>query len=110
VHPGPWDERTDIIQAIKFADKQKMIAFCQGFQKGSPIDSHVVPVPGEMPGYKDQVIMAGGTFIQGATSELSADGPLREPYAVYIQGAVSHLYAKSAHLEAANFLKENNLL
>ena len=54
--------------------------------------------------------MAGGTFIQGATSELSADGPLREPYAVYIQGAVSHLYAKSAHLEAANFLKENNLL
>ena len=110
VHPEPGDERTDIIQAIKFKEKQKMVAFCQGLQMGSPVDSHVVPVPGEMPGYTDEVIMAGGTFIQGATSEFSADGPLREPYAAYLQGAVSHLYVKSAHVGAALFLKQNKLL
>lgn len=110
VHPEPEDQRTDIIQAVKLQSKEKMIAFCQGLQKGSPIDSHVLPLPSEMPGYTDEVIMAGGTFIQGATSEFSADGPLREPFAVYMQGAVSHLYVKRANIMAALKLKENNLL
>lgn len=110
VHPGPQAVRTDIIQAVKLHDPEKMIAFCQGLQKGSPIDSHVLPVPAPMPGYTDEVIMAGGTFIQGATSEFSADGPLREPYAAYMQGAVSHTYVKYANLLAALNMAEQNLL
>ena len=110
VHPQPEDHRTDIIQAVKLNTKEKMIAFCQGLQKGSPIDSHVLPIPSEMPGYVDEVIMAGGTFIQGATSEFSADGPLREPYAVYMQGAISHIYVKNANILAALNLRDNNLL
>lgn len=110
VHPGPEDSRTDIIQAIKLGSKEKMVAFCQGLQKGSPVDSHYLPLPSEMPGYEDEVIMAGGTFIQGATSEFSADGPLREPYAVYMQGAVSHFYVKQANITAALELMEKCLL
>lgn len=110
VHPQAQDQRTDIIQAIKFNSEAKMISFCQGLQKGSPIDAHVLPVPSEMPGYVDEVIMAGGTFIQGATSEFSADGPLREPYAVYMQGAISHFYVKNANILAAINLIDNNLL
>ena len=110
VHPQPEDQRTDIVQAIKLKSRERMITFCQGLQKGSPIDSHVLPVPSEMPGYEDEVIMAGGTFIQGATSEFSADGPLREPYAVYMQGAISHIYVKNANILAALNLLDNNLL
>lgn len=110
VHPEPEDLRTDIIQAVKLNSKAKMIAFCQGLQKGSPIDSHVMPIPSEMPGYIDEVIMAGGTFIQGATSEFSADGPLREPYVVYMQGAISHIYVKNANVYAALELIKNDLL
>lgn len=110
VHPNPDDHRTDIIQAVKLNSKEKMIAFCQGLQKGSPIDSHVLPIPSQMPGYTDEVIMAGGTFIQGATSEFSADGPLREPYAVYMQGAISHYYVKNANIQAALNLHDKGLL
>jgi len=110
VHPEPEDHRTDIIQAVKLQTPEKMIAFCQGLQMGSPVDSHVLPLPSEMPGYEDEVIMAGGTFIQGATSEFSADGPLREPYVVYMQGAISHLYVKNANIAAAVSLIKNNLL
>jgi len=110
VHPKPEDPRTDIIQAVSLNSKEKMIAFCQGLQKGSPIDSHIVPFPSEMPGYKDEVIMAGGTFIQGATSEFSADGPMREPYIVYMQGAISHIYVKKANICAALELMERGLL
>lgn len=110
VHPEPSDHRTDIIQAIKLQTKDRMIAFCQGLQQGSPIDSHVLPIPSEMPGYTDEVLMAGGTFIQGATSEFSADGPIREPYAVYMQGAISHIYVKNANILAALKLIENKLL
>lgn len=110
VHPEPEDLRTDIIQAIKLNSREKMIAFCQGIQKGSPIDSHVVPFPSEMPGYKDEVIMAGGTFIQGATSEFSADGPIREPFIVYMQGAISHIYVKKANICAALELIRKGLL
>lgn len=110
VHPEPQAERTDIIQAVKLGTRDKMIAFCEGLQKGSPIDSHVLPVPSEMPGYEDKVIMAGGTFIQGATSEFSADGPLREPYIVYLQGAISFTYVKYANIYAALSLYKKNLL
>jgi len=110
VHPLPEDHRTDIIQGVKLKTREKMIAFCQGLQLGSPIDSHVVPLPSDMPGYDDEVIMAGGTFIQGATSEFSADGPLREPYAVYMQGAISQTYVKYANIKAAMNLIQNNLL
>lgn len=110
VHPKPEAKRTDIIQAVKLRSQEKMIAFCEGLQSGSPIDSHVLPLPAEMPGYTDEVIMAGGTFVQGATSEFSADGPLREPYAIYMQGAISHLYVKEANILAALKLQEKNLL
>jgi cystathionine beta-lyase family protein involved in aluminum resistance len=110
VHPGPEDLRTDIIQAVKLQTAAKMVAFCQGLQKGSPIDAHVLPIPAAMPGYADEVIMAGGTFIQGATSEFSADGPLREPYAVYMQGAISHFYVQKAHIFAALELAQKKLI
>lgn len=87
-----------------------MIAFCQGFQKGSPVDSHVLPIPSGMPGYEDEVIMAGGTFIQGATSEFSADGPMRDPFIAYQQGGISMNYIKFGNLLAAQKLWEQGLL
>lgn len=110
VHPEPETQRTDLIQAIKLGTREKMIAFCQGLQKGSPIDSHVLPIPSEMPGYEDEVIMAGGTFIQGATSEFSADGPLRAPFIVYQQGGLSYTYVKMGNILAALNLWQNKLL
>ncbi|MDP4125963.1 MAG: methionine gamma-lyase family protein [Bacillota bacterium] len=110
VHPEPEAPRTDLIQAIKLGSREKMIAFCQGLQKGSPIDSHVLPIPSGMPGYEDEIIMAGGTFIQGATSEFSADGPLREPFIVYQQGGISHTYVKMGNILAALNLWQQGLL
>lgn len=87
--PEPAAQRSDIIQAVQLGTKEKMIAFCQGIQKYSPVDAHVSPEPWDMPGYSDQVIMAAGTFVQGASIELSADGPMREPYIVYLQGGLT---------------------
>lgn len=110
VHPLPDAERTDLIQAVKLGTKEKMIAFCQGLQKGSPVDGHVIPLPSEMPGYEDEVIMAGGTFIQGSTSEFSADGPLREPYIVYQQGGISYPYVKFGNVLGAIKLWDQGLL
>ncbi|HWQ43243.1 MAG TPA: methionine gamma-lyase family protein [Desulfosporosinus sp.] len=110
VHPEPEAPRTDLIQAIKLGSREKMIAFCQGLQKGSPVDSHVLPIPSGMPGYGDQIIMAGGTFIQGATSEFSADGPLRDPYIVYQQGGISHTYVQMGNILAALNLWQQGLL
>lgn len=110
VHPEPSAVRSDTIQAVRLGSKDKMIAFCQGLQKGSPIDSHVLPLPSPMPGYSDEVIMAGGTFIQGATSEFSADGPMREPYIAYMQGGLSFEYVKLANILAALNLSEKGLL
>ncbi|HWJ02689.1 MAG TPA: aminotransferase class V-fold PLP-dependent enzyme, partial [Verrucomicrobiae bacterium] len=110
VSPSFDEERTDLIQGIKVGSAAGMIAFCQGLQKGSPIDSHVLPEPSGMPGYGDQVIMAGGTFVQGATSELSADGPIREPYAVYMQGGLSYQYVKLGALFAAQNLLDKGFL
>lgn len=110
VHPEPETPRTDLIQAVKLGSREKMIAFCQGLQKGSPVDSHVLPIPSGMPGYENEIIMAGGTFIQGATSEFSADGPLREPYIAYQQGGISHTYVQMGNISAALNLWQQGLL
>jgi len=96
------ERRSDIIQAIELGSPEKMIAFCQGLQQYSPVDAHVKPIPGPMPGYTDQVIMAGGTFIQGSSIELSADGPLRPPYIIYLQGGLTFEHATLGILGAAN--------
>lgn len=103
VSPSYDEFRTDIIQGICFRDREAMISFCKGLQKGSPLDGHIVPEPAPMPGYNDDVIMAGGTFVAGSTIELSADGPLREPYAIYIQGGLSKEYVKLGLISAANY-------
>lgn len=100
--PQADEIRSDIIQAIELGSPEKMIAFCQGLQQYSPVDAHVRPVPGPMPGYTDQVIMAGGTFIQGSSIELSADGPLRSPYIVYLQGGLTFEHAMLGILGAAS--------
>ncbi len=86
VNPLPFAPRRDVIQAIKLGDPKKVIAFCKAIQQWSPIGSYLEPVPAEMPGYESELVMAGGTFIDGSTSEFSADGPLREPYTVFCQG------------------------
>ncbi|WP_393013829.1 methionine gamma-lyase family protein [Limnothrix redekei] len=100
VNPTPDAAQSDIIQAIKLGSAEKVIAFCRAVQQASPIDSYVDPVPAVMPGYEDQVVMAGGTFIEGSTSELSADGPLRAPYVAYFQGGTHWTHAAIA-LETA---------
>jgi Cystathionine beta-lyase family protein involved in aluminum resistance len=94
VSPKFDSKRSDIIQAIKFNDKDKLIAFCQGIQSGSPVDSFVIAEPWDMPGYEDQVIMAAGAFIQGSSIELSADAPIRPPYIAYLQGGLTYEHAK----------------
>ncbi|WP_066058369.1 methionine gamma-lyase family protein [Robertmurraya korlensis] len=106
-----WDaERTDLIQSVQFDDKDKMIAFCQAIQFASPINSHVTAYPAYMPGYEDDVIMAAGTFIQGASIELSADGPIRPPYVAYVQGGLTYSHVKMAILIALNRLAEKKLI
>ncbi|OPJ56585.1 aminotransferase class I/II-fold pyridoxal phosphate-dependent enzyme [Clostridium oryzae] len=102
VLPHYTDRRSDIIQAIKFNDKEKLINFCKGIQKGSPIDSFVQCEPWDMPGYEDQVIMAAGAFIQGSSIELSADAPIREPYIAYMQGGLTLEHIKVGILMALN--------
>ena len=100
--PLPQDPRGDIIQAIELGTAEKLIAFCRGIQKYSPVDSFAAPEPWDMPGYKDQIIMAAGTFVQGASIELSADGPLRAPYNVYLQGGLTFEHAVLGILGAAD--------
>ena len=102
--PQPEARRSDIIQAIELGSPEKMVAFCQGLQKFSPIDAHVRPEPSAMPGYKDAVIMAAGTFIQGASIELSADGPMRPPYIVYLQGGLTFEHAMIGSMGAGTEL------
>lgn len=99
VQPQPLDTRRDVIQAIKLGSPQKLQAFCRAWQKFSPIGSYLDPVPAAMPGYESELVMAGGTFIDGSTSELSADGPLREPFIVFCQGGTHYTHAAIA-LEA----------
>ncbi len=92
--PGADESRHDIIQAVELGSEAGMIAFCSGIQGAAPVDSYATPYPSEMPGYKDKVIMAAGAFVQGSSIELSADGPIRPPYAVYFQGGLTWLHAK----------------
>lgn len=107
VSPRPDEKRADIIQSIILGSREKMIAFCKGLQSGSPIDSFVSPEPSYMPGYTDDVIMAAGAFTLGASIELSADGPLREPYALWMQGGLNFHSAKTGILLAVKNMKEN---
>ena len=104
-HPLINDKRGDIIQAIELGTKEKLIAFCRAIQKYSPVDSFAAPEPWDMPGYEDQVIMAAGTFVQGASIELSADAPLRAPYNVYLQGGLTFEHAVLAITAAADELQ-----
>ena len=92
--PNATESRHDIIQAVELGSEAGMIAFCKGIQAAAPVDSFATPIPGDMPGYDSQVIMAAGAFVQGSTMELSADGPIREPYAVYFQGGLTWQHAK----------------
>lgn len=98
--PAYDEERTDIVEQIEFNDKDKLIKFIQGVQAQSPIDSFVTPMPWDMPGYSDQVIMAAGTFVSGASIELSADAPIKEPYIAYLQGGITYESAKLSILSA----------
>ena len=92
--PGANETRHDIIQAVELGSEAAMLAFCKGIQAAAPVDSYADPIPGDMPGYDSQVIMAAGAFVQGSTMELSADGPIRPPYAVYFQGGLTWAHAK----------------
>ena len=104
VDPRYDETRADIVQTIELGDAEKLIKFCQGIQKGSPIDSDVIPEPSDMAGYDDKVIMAAGTFTEGSTIELSCDGPIREPYIAYMQGGLTYEYGKLGILKAiSNF-------
>lgn len=106
-----WNsKRTDLIQSVQFDDPDMMVAFCQAIQYASPINSHVTPYPNYMPGYEDDVIMAAGTFIQGASIELSADGPLRAPYVAYVQGGLTYTHVKIAVCSAVDALLNKNLI
>lgn len=104
VSPKYNEPRADIVQTIELGNADKLVKFCQGIQMGSPIDSHVVPVPSDMGGYDDKVIMAAGTFTEGSTIELSCDGPIREPYIAYMQGGLTYEYGKLGILKALSVL------
>lgn len=102
-----WDERrADIVQAIECATGDGLVAFCRGIQSASPIDAHVVPSPWDMPGYADPVIMAAGAFVGGASIELSADGPMREPYTAFMQGGLTYESARLAVMSAAEYIEK----
>ena len=100
--PQSNETRTDIVQAIKFENSDKLIKFCQSIQKASPVDSFVVPMPWDMPGYDCPVIMASGAFVQGSSIELSADAPIKEPYIAYLQGGLTWYHAKIGTIIAVN--------
>ena len=109
-HPGPFDKRCDIIQAIRFNSDKEVIAFCQGIQKGSPVDSYVTLEPWDMPGYDSPVIMAAGAFVQGSSIELSADAPIREPYIAYMQGGLVYEHIKLGVMCAVQKLIDEGLV
>lgn len=104
VEPKFNDKRADIVQTIEFNDREKLIKFCQGIQAASPVDSNSVPMPWDMPGYTDQVIMAAGAFTQGSSIELSCDGPIRPPYTAFLQGGLTYGYGKLGILKAISKL------
>lgn len=109
VEPKYNNKRADIVQNIIFRDEEKLIKYCQIIQKSSPIDSNVVPIPWDMPGYTDKVIMAAGTFVQGSSIELSCDGPLRYPYIAYQQGSLTYNYGKNAITNIINEFSNNDI-
>ncbi len=100
VVPNSTESRHDIIQAVTFGTPEGVIAFCQGIQAAAPVDSYVAPEPWDMPGYDAPVIMAAGAFVQGSSIELSADGPIKPPYAVYFQGGLTWFHAKLGIMES----------
>ena len=110
VIPDGTESRHDIIQAVTFNNPDAMIAFCEGIQAAAPVDSYVTPEPWAMPGYDSDVIMAAGAFVQGSSIELSADGPIKPPYAVYFQGGLTWYHAKLGILMSLQKLKERNLV
>ena len=110
VVPNSTESRHDIIQAVEFNDKDCMIAFCEGIQAAAPVDSYVTPEPWAMPGYDSDVIMAAGAFVQGSSIELSADGPVKPPYAVYFQGGLTWYHAKLGILMSLEKLYERKLV
>ena len=104
VIPNSTESRHDIIQAVEFGVPEGVIAFCKGIQAAAPVDSYVTPVPWAMPGYDSDVIMAAGAFVQGSSIELSADGPIKPPYAVYFQGGLTWPHAKLGILMSLEYL------
>jgi len=106
VEPKYDEKRADIVQTIHLGTEDALVKFCQGIQMGSPIDSNVIPFPGDMGGYEDKVIMAAGTFTQGSTIELSCDGPIREPYIAYMQGGLTYEYGKLGVLKAIEYMSK----
>ncbi len=110
VVPNSIEQRNDIIQSVALGSREGMIAFCKGIQKAAPVDSYVTPEPYAMPGYNSDVIMAAGAFVQGSSIELSADGPIREPYAVYFQGGLTWSHAKLGILMSLQMLYETGLV
>ena len=110
VVPGADEDRYDIIQAITFGNPESVIAFCEGIQQAAPVDSHVTPEPWNMPGYDAPVIMAAGAFVSGSSIELSADGPIKPPYAVYFQGGLTWQHAKFGMLKTLQNMKNKGLI
>lgn len=108
--PNATESRHDIIQAVELGSEEAMIAFCSGIQGAAPVDSYVTPLPWDMPGYNDKVIMAAGAFIQGSSIELSADGPIREPFAVYFQGGLTWFHAKTGILMSLQKLVDAGII
>lgn len=108
--PSSEETRADIIQAIKMQTPERLVAFCQGIQTASPVDSMALPEPWDMPGYEDQVVMAAGTFVAGASIELSADGPIRPPYTAFMQGGLTYIHGRIALAEALRRMLETGAL
>lgn len=104
VEPRYNDERVDIVQNIEFGNEEDLVKYCQGIQMASPVDSFAIPMPWDMPGYEDKVIMAAGTFTQGSSIELSCDGPIRKPYIAYMQGSLTYEYGKIAIIKSVSNL------
>lgn len=110
VCPKPEDKRSDIIEAVRLGTPEAVVSFCQGVQAAAPIDSYVKPIPWDMPGYDDQVVMAAGAFVQGSSIELSADAPIREPYNVYFQGGITYEHSKFGVIKALQALVDDNII
>ena len=110
ISPEVYDFRGDIIQAVKFGREELLVSFCQGIQKGSPVDSFVLPQPWDMPGYENPVIMAACGFVQGASIELSADAPIKPPYIAYMQGGLVYEHVKLGLMMSVQNMFEKGLV